>query len=476
MWRNTLLPLALLLLASCCSASYPGHRARHLSSDQRQALDHLWDADLVGPEKLLHNAAKFDIQGRNWPQLVHKLYKQPNSTVKIVTLGGSVSVGHVHSNTSYSDEFVAWLQQLYPAATFKLENLARRATAATFAALCLVQHVPADTDLVIIEYSVNGYGGQCQCFTSPQVAGYETLLRKVITKAPKAAFISFASFIWKSPDGKRTPFYDSGEDQQAVVARRYGIPFMSVRDALYDAMWDPLNPHGVKMSQLLVDAVHVGAYGAKVYASFLAWALRHQATRILLHGASTGHDHRHNKAGQRLPPPVNPEAAQERWSTFCADGLKLKDHVTENKGWKWVDEGSNACAGCHKYGYATLEVGASITFKVNSAVLSEEDKKSNGTVKLAISYLRSYSNMGVARLECVSGCKCKPSDIDAKNVKPTSEMFTHRITISDHPKCLLKLTVLKKTNTGKHKFRVSSLAVHKQDSIMSAMYAPVYDH
>jgi hypothetical protein len=37
---------------------------------------------------------------------------------------------------------------------------------------------------------------QCQCFTSPQVAGYETLIRKIIKKAPKAALLSFASFMW----------------------------------------------------------------------------------------------------------------------------------------------------------------------------------------------------------------------------------------------------------------------------------------
>lgn len=36
-----------------------------------------------------------------------------------------------------------------------------------------------DADLVLVEYSINGYGGQCQCFTAPQNAGYETLVRKV---------------------------------------------------------------------------------------------------------------------------------------------------------------------------------------------------------------------------------------------------------------------------------------------------------
>jgi hypothetical protein len=37
---------------------------------------------------------------------------------------------------------------------------------------------------------------QCQCFTSPQTAGYETLIRKVAVAAPRAAMLAFASFMW----------------------------------------------------------------------------------------------------------------------------------------------------------------------------------------------------------------------------------------------------------------------------------------
>jgi hypothetical protein len=33
-----------------------------------------------------------------------------------------------------------------------------------------------------------------------------------------------------------------------VIARRYGIPMMSIRDAIYDEMMDPGNPFGIKRS------------------------------------------------------------------------------------------------------------------------------------------------------------------------------------------------------------------------------------
>jgi hypothetical protein len=83
------------------------------------------------------------LQGRNWARLVKKLSTE-GSTVNIVAFGGSVTVGYRLSNTSYPEEFVDWLSQTFPGVKFNLINLARRATAATFAALCLVQDMPED--------------------------------------------------------------------------------------------------------------------------------------------------------------------------------------------------------------------------------------------------------------------------------------------------------------------------------------------
>lgn len=79
------------------------------------------------------------MEGRNWARLAHELATKGSSKIKIVALGGSVTVGYRMSNTSYPEQFVGWLQEAFPDVQFELVNLARRATAATFAALCLVQ-------------------------------------------------------------------------------------------------------------------------------------------------------------------------------------------------------------------------------------------------------------------------------------------------------------------------------------------------
>eukprot|EP00877_Chromochloris_zofingiensis_P014366 jgi/Chrzof1/9183/Cz03g39010.t1 len=444
----------------------------HLPAHKRQLLDRVWKAHVPLTERLIKEGYKFEIEGRQWPRLVEKL-SQKGSTVKIVVFGGSVTVGYKDSKTNYPEQLVVWLKRAFPGVQFELLNLARRATAATFAALCLIQDMPADADLVLIEYNINGYGGQCQCFKAPQTAGYETLLRKIIKKAPNAALMAFASFIWLDKDNKLASYFETGEDQHAVVARRYGIPMMSVRDAMYDVMFNPDNPYKVNHTEILVDIVHVGDHGAKVYAAFLSWLIRHQLTRILLHQHQLHLDA--TKTPAPMPAPLNPDAAQEDSPTFCAEGIGLQDHVISKEGFKWVDEGSNACAGCHKYGYVATKVGSNMVLDVNSDILTANETKAGDQVALVLSYLVSYSDMGQVNVECISGCKCNATVLDAKNKMPRSELHSQRLPISPHKDCVMKLTVIEKTSTGKHKFRLSGVAVHKQDKIMSYAYAPVYD-
>lgn len=475
-------PLQLLLLllalaaAAAPAAAAPRRRISAADASQRAVVERLAQRKLPLSEKLVAQGYKFEPMPRQWARLSQKLIT-PGSKVKVVAFGGSVTVGYRMSTTSYPEELVKWMMTAFPGVEFELVNLARRATAATFAALCLVQDMPDDADLVLIEYSINGYGGQCQCFTAPQNAGYETLVRRVIKKAPQAALMAFATFMWLDKHGGRELYHNTGEDQHAVIARRYGIPMMSVRDALYDVMFDPENPYKVNRTAILVDIVHVGDYGAKVYAGFLAWGIRRQVVRMIKH-----HGRQLESAAMAAPSkliaPLNPDAAMEDWPTFCAEGQRLQGVVAPSGGedWQWVDEGSSACPGCHKFGFASKKVGAYLDISVDSDVLSPEEKKTNSaTVMLALSFLKSYSDMGKVKIQCVSGCTCQEVIKDAKNKTPTSELHTERMPISPHPECKIRITILDETSTKDHKFRLSGVAVHKQDKVMSYMYAPVYD-
>jgi hypothetical protein len=107
----------------------------------RALLERLTSLRLPLSEHVIAQGYKFEPVPRQWARLTQKL-TTPGSKVKIVTFGGSVSVGYRLSKTSYPEQLVGWLTEAFPGVEFELVNLARRATAATFAALCLVQVRP----------------------------------------------------------------------------------------------------------------------------------------------------------------------------------------------------------------------------------------------------------------------------------------------------------------------------------------------
>jgi hypothetical protein len=137
------LMLALLLLAAAPApgaAAPPRRRALNLQSPAtRHAAERVSSLRIPTlPEHLAAQGYKFEPTPRQWARLAHKL-STPGSSVKVVAFGGSVSVGYRLSTTSYPERLVEWLRASFPGVQFELTNMARRATAATFAALCLVQ-------------------------------------------------------------------------------------------------------------------------------------------------------------------------------------------------------------------------------------------------------------------------------------------------------------------------------------------------
>lgn len=111
------------------------------------------------------------VHGRNWNRLAQKL-RSSSSNITVAVFGGSVTAGHYWScsNSSWGEEMVHWMEQAFPTARFKFVNLGHAATVASAAALCYYHDMPADVDLVVVEYSANGCGGgQCLDFSHPQV-------------------------------------------------------------------------------------------------------------------------------------------------------------------------------------------------------------------------------------------------------------------------------------------------------------------
>lgn len=441
-----------------------------VGGSEHQVLKTLWRADLNFPDQLLRVGNKVDVEGRQWARLANKLSK-PGSTVNVAAFGGSITTGYVKSNTSYPEQLLIWLRTAFPDVNFQLVNLARRATPTTFAALCLLERAPTDVDLVIVEYSVNGYGGQCQCFTDNQVAGYETLLRKAIKKAPQAAFLAYAAFMWKKNSGAFEPFYYTGEDQHAVVARRYSIPMVSVRDALYDHVTEESNVYGFNYTELFVDKCHPSEYGAQLYAAFAGWAIRHHVTKSIISTPSVEHI--------PMPKMISPTTASENQPGFCAEGEGLQSVLYQNQGWEFIDDGSNACEGCHKYGYTSSSPGSKLSLVIAADRFITEDHEME-PLDLIIFYVRSFHNVGKALLTCSMGCTCTPTLLEGKwdsDDKRSTEVFTQHVPLNATrgQSCILDVTILQETSTDGHRFKLSGLGMASASSVLSQVYGPVHE-
>ncbi|KAF6261151.1 hypothetical protein COO60DRAFT_811472 [Scenedesmus sp. NREL 46B-D3] len=106
-------------------------------------------------------------------------------------------------------------------------------------------------------------------------------------KAPHAALLSMACFSFKvTHKAQPGAYWKTGEDLHAVISKRYNVPMVSVRDALYNAMFDDallLPLLGLTREQFMKDHIHPKLAGARVYgAGLVAWAIRHLVTKSLL--------------------------------------------------------------------------------------------------------------------------------------------------------------------------------------------------
>lgn len=162
-------------------------------------------------------------------------------------------------------------------------------------------------------------------------------------------------------------------------------------------------------------------------------------------------------------------AFADETNAVCAVGGELSHHVRSTAGFKFVTERSAANAS--KPGLVATQAGAvlELCFAPPAAAVARGER-----FQWRLAYLQSHAGgMGTARGECVRGCTCRPATWDAhlstrKVSQPVLGTLNVHVTgghaapraaspLSPPCSCVVRLTVLNETRSGRHKFKLVAL-------------------
>lgn len=120
-------------------------------------------------------------------------------------------------------------------------------------------------------------------------------------------------------------------------------------------------------------------------------------------------------------------------------------------------------------GVAANVPGATLELTVDTRLGSRGPE---ACVRVGIEHLVSYDHMGVVRIACKRRCRCKTHDIDAHRtsaVRNDTVFVGHWFdVIGANERCNILFTVLNRTSSGGHKFKLRSLTLKAAEHSLDA--------
>ena len=419
--------------------------------------------------------------------------KSGKANVSIGVIGTSVSWGTGASKRGATDWFSMLehaIRTTFPSSSTTFRNGCFPGTPSSFASMCHRQMVDDSVDLLFVEYVTNDFAIDSM-FKNPNMQAYERLLRKILKRPshPAVVLLQFPTWGQQFPSNSsfRKHFHESAEDQYGTMSHYYDLPWLSYRNAVYlDAeMRSHLIPTG--WSALTNDQVHPNDHGHRIILDLIMWLMLQTNIDLSIQPYSKI-DAWHNQ--QPLPPPMHRQNYEESVEMcLLDDSLRSVVREEESHGWFWANEGT---AEKPKRGYVTSSPNRPLIINLRlrstgildesisgDANQAEEDSK----VALMFSYLKSYTGMGTARIECLRGCSCRERTVDAQHDQKTSTTFMQLVLLSVPPKglqggkdggenCTVAVRLVEnKTRGGGGKFKVSALMLMRS-SAMSFYWDP----
>jgi hypothetical protein len=438
---------------------------------------------------------------------------------RLSVLGGSVSFGTTFT-TSRSRALFHWKTYQYLNASFPTAPGAAPhehfmgavpASGPSYMEHCVAWHLPAmGADIILVEYAVNFDS------VSDDAQSFERLIRRLL-RLPNHPAIIIVNTMELVPPGGRLPWepddgssYPSAKDlsfeyrstgaEDAIhaIADYYAVPCVSLRGALFSELKS--NASRFKMKQIFHDRHHPGAWGhslmAQMVVTLLKDAVIHAQQDALRHAqqlrAGTGGGGGGGRGGGLAGPKPSCELARnEQHGTggrgpalyaplfsrgdeaeigACYKDRELASRIHSARGFSYLVEGTDQKM---KPGVIGTRAGDNVQFCIDVSRLDV-----NAGFVFILGHLISYEHMGVARISCVGECECEATELDAHvqggkfSVFKAKTFSAKRVAPraggssgggggggSGAPPCGCKIdvTILPRTGSGEHKFKVLSL-------------------
>ena len=316
---------------------------------------------------------------------------------------------------------------------------------------CLHWHVIDEADLVLVEYAVNLDDNN----KADELASFERMLRKLLTMPRQPAILLVNTMELHPPKGKKTKLgsqmsftgnkayldgYSDGqpsgddmsfeypawaEDGITQLAQYYGVPTVSLRDALFHELkaQDPRFP----VKQVFHDRHHPGAWGHSLLAQMAVGLLSSAATEVAAVGVARGQELgasfataaavRDRLCGQaqsegrlrqlRLTAPIFSATTEAAVGT-CVKGEQIAQLVADSppaRGFAYKVEGSDAKT---KPGLIGTKPGDRAGLCLDVSRLQPAQP-----FVVFLGHLISYEHMGAVSVKCLGDCDCKDETVDA---------------------------------------------------------------
>jgi hypothetical protein len=428
------------------------------------------------PETMLQRSAHNLWRSPRLARLAERL-TTPGGNLTLAVLGGSFSA-------PMKDNWVAQaghaLRAWFPDLTVRVVNAAKGGSTPSYALACTEFLVPPEeADVVVVEYNPNTLFS-CHARTpaeAPKCVEFEILLRKLQSwrRRPLLLLLQMSYPMPESyPNGPSTAFQYTAEEAMGTLAAYYGLPYVSLRDALWQSARagvpgftdaDTRNLEGPPGKQSLF---HYKAAGHTLAADALLYWLREGLALAARGGGGGGGGDGGDalSSDEHLPPPLWRAAAEVPATLICGHSTFNESgssalRVAAAPGWRLLADDPRR----KKFGY--VQHGRNTASALAFSWKPPRDVPGGATVVL-LGYLKSYDSvMGAFDARCAGGCTCAPARVDCLDTRSrtsTTEFVRLPLNVSaTGGACSLRVTPAA-DNADAAKVKISALVVLSCDA------------